>query len=203
MPAQGTAPEAADRAGLQKINVKLLLELPPGFDHDVLLGIFGRWRLDPGEEILDLADYGHVEDGPGCLMLSHRWQFGIDHAGGVPGLFYATRKGLSGDLAERLAQAIAGFLAKAQRLAAEPTFPRGVVLRCGELEVTLNDRLQAPNTDAMDATVRPALDQVLRRLYGSSDVRVEREKDPSRRLGYRVHAPASGLSLAELARRLA
>jgi hypothetical protein len=123
-------------------------------------------------------------------------------SGGGPALFYSTRKGLSGGLAERIAQAIAGLLARAQRLAADPDFPRGAAPRCGELEVILNDRLQAPNTDAMDAQVRPALDQVLRRLYGESGIRVEREKDPSRRLSYRVHAVASGLTLAEMARRL-
>ncbi|MBI4606133.1 MAG: hypothetical protein HY721_29555 [Planctomycetes bacterium] len=199
----GGPPGAAERSGIQKINVKLPLDAPRAFENDVLLAIFGRWRLEQGEEIIDLADYAHVDHGPGCLLVSHRWHFGIDNSEGVPGLFFSTRKGLSGSPAERFAQAIRGLLEKGRRLLGEADFPQGVRPRCGELEVVLNDRLLAPNDDDADRDLRPALETVLARLYGQGAWSLERERDPGRRLAYRVRAKgAGGLELADLLQRL-
>jgi hypothetical protein len=172
-------------------------------DLDVLLTIFGRWRLEEGEEVIDLADYAHIDQGPGCLLISHRWQFGIDQAAGKRGLFYSTRKDLSGSLADRFAQAIQGLVTKSARLLAEKEFPSTAKILCGELEIIANDRMLLPNTDASDAEVRPELDKTLGRLYGSGSFQVERETDSSRRLGYGIQAKAaSGLSLDDLSKRL-
>jgi len=187
---------------IQKINVKLLLDAPPGFDFDVLLEIFGRWRLEQGEEIMDLADYAHVDHGPNCLLVSHRWHFGIDLGGGEPGFFLSVRKGLSGPPADRIQQAVKLLLEKSRRLCAEPGLPPTVKARCGEIEVTLNDRLAAPNTRETDALWRPAVDAVCSKLYGNGNARVEAEKDPSRRLGYRIKADEASLTLEELLRRV-
>lgn len=193
----------SSQSGLQKINVKMAIDAPSDLDLDVLLTIFGRWRLEEGEEVIDLADYAHVDQGPGCLLVSHRWQFGIDQGGGEVGLFYSTRKDLKGSLAERFAQAIRGLVTKSARLLAEEEFPRTAKASCGRLEVIANDRLLLPNTDASDAAVRPELDTTFGRLYGADSFQVERETDPSRRLGYKVLAKsASGLSLDDLEKRL-
>ena len=193
----------SSQSGLQKINVKMAIDAPSDLDLDVLLAIFGRWRLEEGEEVIDLADYAHVDQGPGCLLVSHRWQFGIDHAGGKVGLFYSTRKDLTGPLAHRFTQAIEGLITKSTRLLAEEEFPRTAKACCGQLEVIANDRLLFPNTDASDARVRPELEKTFERLYGSGSFQVEREADPSRRLGYSVLAgSASELSLADLQKRL-
>lgn len=189
-------------AGLQKLNVKLPIDVPPGFDYDVLLSIFGRWRLDPNEEIMDLSDYGHVDHGPNCLLVSHRWHFGIDVAGGEPGFFLSVRTGLSGSPAERVKQAVRLLLEKSKRLCAEAELPRTVRPRCEVLEIVLNDRLLAPHTPATDATWRPAVESLSTMLYGAGRARLEKEKDPSRRLGYRLTAPEAAPSLEELLRRL-
>ncbi len=189
--------------GLQKINVKLFADAPRDLDYDILLAIFGRWRLDSSEEVMDLADYAHVDHGPNCLLVGHRWHFGIDLAEGRPGFFFSTRKGLSGSPADRIAQALRGLLEKTKRLCSEPDFPGAIKTRTGELEVVLNDRIVAPNTSATDGEWRPGLDQVSAKLYGPGAASVEREVDPARRLGYRVRAEAGNrLSLDEMLRRL-
>jgi hypothetical protein len=199
--------DAPERQGLQRLNLKLFLEAAAGFDMDEisdrLLVVFGRWRLEEGEEIIDLADYAHVPEGPGIILISHRWHFGIDWDGGKPGLFFSSRKSLKGTLAERIAQALRGLLDKGERLLAEAEISPAVRPRCGELEIIVNDRLLFPNTAEADAQVRPAVGEVVKRLYGGAQVHVERESDPGRRLGYRVRAavPASA-TIQELAGRL-
>ena len=170
---------------------------------DLMLIVLGRWRLEEGEEILDLADYAHVPDGPGVILVSHRWHFGIDWAAGKPGLWYSSRKGLTGTVAERISQAVRGLLEKGNRLLAEKEIPSSVRPLSGDLEITFNDRLRYPNTPESDAQARPALQEVLTRLYGKAGFQVAGETDPGRRLGYRVRAAAvNSLSLEELARNL-
>jgi hypothetical protein len=189
--------------GFQKINVKLFLEASPRLDTDFLLAVFGRWRLEEGEDIVDLADYAHVEEGPGCLLVSHRWHFGLDFSGGEPGLFYSTRKGLTGSAAAKFREAFRGLLRKSTRLLREKEFPAGVKPRPGDLEVVLNDRLLTPNTDAADALLRPDLLRVVETLYKPGGADVKREQDPARRLGYRIRArDARPETLESLAGRL-
>lgn len=189
--------------GLEKINVKLFADAPPDFDYDVLLAIFGRWRLEPGEEIMDLADYAHVDHGPNCLLVSHRWHFGLDLAQGKPSFMLSVRKGLSGSPAERISQALRLLLEKTRRLLSEPDCPGTLKPRCGEIEIVLNDRLAAPNTQETGLQWRPGLDQVLSRLYRSGDLEVLVEQDRARRLGWAVRSRAgASLSLDELLQRL-
>lgn len=187
--------------GLEKINLKLFASVPPGFDYDCLLAVFGRWRLEQGEEIMDLADYAHVDQGPNCLLVSHRWHFGIDLGGGQPGFFLSVRKGLAGSPEERLLGALQLLLAKTQRLLEEPDVPRTLAPNCGELEVVLNDRLLVPHTPQSFAEWRPVLDRALERLYGKVAPQVRPEPDRGRRVGWRISAP-SPLPLKELLGRL-
>ena len=193
---------------LQKINVKFGIDAPADADWDALLNIFSRWRLEEGEEILDLADYSHVPEAPSIILVSKRWQLGVDfsrgtgedRAGGWAGLLYASRKGLEGDLGARLRSVLASALEKFQRLAGEKEFPRGVTILYGELDIAFNDRLLVPNNDEMDALVRPTAEEVLAALYGDEGYSVEREDDPGRRLAYCARAagpvlePAAALS---------
>ena len=193
---------------LQKINVKFGIDAPADADWDALLNIFSRWRLEEGEEILDLADYSHVPEAPSIILVSKRWQLGVDfsrgtgedRAGGWAGLLYASRKGLEGDLGARLRSVLVSALEKFQRLAGEKEFPRGVTILYGELDIAFNDRLLVPNNDEMDALVRPTAEEVLAALYGDEGCSVEREDDPGRRRAYCARAagpvlePAAALS---------
>ena len=193
---------------LQKINVKFGIDAPADADWDALLNIFSRWRLEEGEEILDLADYSHVPEAPSIILVSKRWQLGVDfsrgtgedRADGWAGLLYASRKGLEGDLGARLRSVLVSALEKFQRLAGEKEFPRGVTILYGELDIAFNDRLLVPNNDEMDALVRPTVEEVLAALYGDEGYSVEREDDPGRRLAYCARAagpvlePAAALS---------
>lgn len=187
---------------LQKIDVKMALDAPERYDWDRLLAVFGRWRLDPNEEILDLADYLHVPGGPGCLLVSHRWHFGADFANGTPGLFLSTRKGLRGELADRFAGAIRILLEKGRQLLAEPELEGAISLRTGELELVVNDRMLVPDPIAGDELVRPAISRALDRLYGSDEWNAERDDRAGVRLGYRVRAAKHPRPLEELLGRL-
>ena len=173
---------------IQKIDVKIALDSPAPVDPDVLLHIFGRWRLEEGEEIVDLADYSHVPMGPNILLVSHRWQFGIDDRGGRRGCLFSCRKGLEGDLGQRLRRVLAGAASKVERLLAEDEIPAGVSAKTGELEIAFNDRLALPNDETSDAAACPVVEGLAQELFGAGGFTVERVADPGARLEYRVVA---------------
>jgi hypothetical protein len=189
---------------LQKIDVKFGIGAPADADWDALLSIFSRWRLEEGEEILDLADYSHVPEAPSIILVSKLWQFGVDFSRGSgssrpegwAGFFFSNRKGLEGDPADRLRSVLAKALGKIQRLCGEKEFPPDVTVDCGKVEISFNDRLLTPNTDAMDTSLRPALENALATLYGEDGFELVREDDPGRRLGYYARAAEDDLDPA-------
>ncbi len=188
---------------VQKVSVKVHLDAPGGFDPDPVIGIFARWRTDPAEEIVDLADYAHVAAGPAVVLVGKRYNLTLDTAGGRPGVQYSSKKGLEGSLEERIARVIRLALEKARGLLADPEFPPATRLLPGSLEIVLNDRLLAPNDDATDAAIRPELAKVLDRLYGGGRYSITRDPDPRHRLSYTVHCPpADGQPVESILSRL-
>jgi hypothetical protein len=190
------------REGLQKIDLKLLLEAPRDLDADFLLAVFGRWRLEEGQEIVDLADYAHVDHGPSCILISHRWHFGLTFSGGEPGLLYSSRKDLAGSDEERVIGAARGLVALSQRLVGEPEFPRDARPDARRLDVVFNDRTMVGNDGPGDTRCRPAVEALAARLHGPGAYALAREPDPKRRLGYRIEGRGGGLDLEEMRRKL-
>ena len=69
-------PDAEDTQSmeLQHVNVKLLLANPDAVDLAPLFPIFNSWIQNqaPSELLLDIADYRHVPDGPGVVLIGHQ-----------------------------------------------------------------------------------------------------------------------------------
>lgn len=192
--------------GLQKLDIKLPLAVERGMHQDGvsdrLIAVFGRWRHEEGEELVDLQDYAHVPDGPGIVLVSKRWILGIDWTGGEPGLLLSTRRGLEGALAERFAQAMRLLVEKATRLTKEEELKDVVKPRCRELSIAVNDRVLFPNTDETDAAIRPEVTALAERLYAGAPCEIERVNDSRARLSYRIRArEADALTLEELSAR--
>ena len=193
--------------GLQKLDIKLYLTLAAGLTQDEvwtrLIAVFGRWRHDEGEELVDLQDYAHVPNGPGIVLVSKRWVLSIDWSGGQPGVLLSTRRQLEGTLSERFVQATRLLLEKSLRLLAEEELKDVVKPRCGELSIAVNDRVLFPDADAADAELRPEVEKLVTKLYAGASCEIERASDSGSRLKYRARAQdTDALTLAELTARL-
>ncbi len=137
--------------------------------------------------LIDVADYAHVPDGPGILLVGHEVDYAIDLSGGRLGLL-TTRK-RCGELA--FAESLRDTLRKAL-LALRAVEVSGVgALRfaTGELWLQLLDRLAAPNGAEAARAHRGPLESLLGRLYGGG-VELSRDgDDPRAPLGFRMRAP--------------
>lgn len=153
-----------------------------------LVPVFHRWiqeaRLD--ELLIDVADYSHVPDGPGVVLIGHQAFYALDQADGRPGLLYSRRResrsaalGIA-TLEERLRSIFRAALAACRNLETEAELAGRLRFGGGELVLRVNDRLAAAHRETAEAELRPALAALLQRLYGDGfeirAPRIERER---------------------------
>ena len=175
---------------LQRIQIKILADTPPGLSIEPFLEIFGRWRheaADPAQWV-DLADYAHMSRGPGVVLIGHRISIGFDIDAPQSGIVFTARKGMSGSDGEKISAAFRWCLQLTKRLAAEKEFPASARLRTGEIELRFTDRLATPNTAATDAELRPAVTAALDALFGPGAYTLAPETDAAECYGFRVSA---------------
>jgi hypothetical protein len=189
-----------DPLDLQRISVKILTDAPRTLDLNPFLLIFARWRTDTSQWV-DLADYAHMPAGPGIVLVGRLYNFSFDLGSEAPGVLYTSKKGLEGTTEERLQSVLRSGFEMARALASEKEFPAEARLRPGALELTFNDRLDTPNTEATDRLLRPAVRSVLDRLMGLGAYQARPEVDPARRYGFSIRSD-NPPSLDELRARL-
>ena len=172
---------------LQRINVKLFTHAPFDLNLDPFVDIFGRWREDAEDpsQWVDLADYAHVDRGPGVMLIGKRGNLSFDLAAPGPGILYANKSGLDGTPAERVMETFRRHLALVARLIKEQEYPKDLAPRPGSWEIVFNDRVATPNTDAIDSQLKPAVQLALEQLMGTGST-LTREIDPQRRYGFVV-----------------
>lgn len=159
-----------------------------------LIPVFHRWIQTgaiPDHLLVDVADYDHVPQGPGILLVAHEGNLALDLRGGTPGFLYYRKQPLAGDLAARLHACAAIALHACRLLEREPALAGRLRFAGGSFELFANDRLRAPNAAATYDAFQPALDSLLRTLYGDAACAVTRPAEPRARFGVSVAGPAA------------
>ena len=184
---------------LQHVNVKLLASDPAGVDLEPLIPIFHGWIRDRvfEELLLDVADYRHVPEGPGVMVIGHQADYSVDNTDGRLGVRYNRKAPLDGTNQDRLKQAGRAALSAFQRLESEPAL--GGKLRFGgrDVEVFINDRALAPNNEATRIAAQPELDAFFGRLFQGADYSLSHETEPRRLFTVRTKT-AKSFTVAEL-----
>src|SRR5205814_1119849 len=113
--------------------------------------------------LIDVADYKHVPEGPGTVLVSHEANIYTDQGEGRLGLLYFRKQPFAGaaTFAERLRATFRDALEACNLLEEEPALHGRVRFRTDELLFRVYDRLLAPNTDETFAEVKPELEAFL------------------------------------------
>ncbi len=161
---------------VQKFQVKLFAEEGAKVDIDALVPIFHGFIREKKLPtlLIDVADYAHVPNGPGVVLIGHEADYYVDFEAGRPGVRYSRKRDAQGDLAARVGDAFKSALVAAELLEREA----GLRFGTAEVEVRVMDRLRAPNDDASAAALRPALDAVLAKVFAGAPFTVERVGQP-------------------------
>src|SRR5579863_976626 len=109
---------------IQHINIKIFVKDPSAIRLTDAVPVFHQWIRDGvcPEMLIDVADYMHVHEGPGILLIAHEANYSLDLRDGRLGLLYNRKASLDGTLQDRLAQAHKAALAACDRLEQEEVF---------------------------------------------------------------------------------
>jgi hypothetical protein len=188
MTAKGIHIEEEVGVELQHVNVKLLLKDPDGVDLHAVVPVFHSWiQEQAGEELLlDVASYAHVKDGPGILLIGHEADYSLDLSDGRLGLRHNRKALLEGTSASRLDQAVRATLNALERLERDRRLGGKIQFDGRGLELFINDRLLAPNTEETKRAADPELRAFVGRLLAGEGYSLAYEADPRRLFGARV-----------------
>jgi hypothetical protein len=173
---------------LQRIDLKALLDAPREASLDSLLAIFGRWRNDKAHPArwVDVADYAHMSRGAGVMLIGKQGLFGVTRFDPGLGLLYSGRGGYEGPCEKRVLETFRRHLALATALFREPEYPAGLKTLNGSWDLSINDRLDFPNTEETGRLLHPPIRAALDKLFGPGSYELTPESDRQRRYGFTV-----------------
>ncbi|MDH3583047.1 MAG: hypothetical protein OER86_02400 [Phycisphaerae bacterium] len=178
---------------LHRIGIKLFFAPDAAIDLAAAIAVFHRWIRDGRipAMLIDVADYRHVPEGPGVMLIGHDVDYALDQGGGELGLLTVLKRGSASDLKGGLAEALR--LALLGAVALEQEAALGTVrVRTDRLQVTLLDRLQAPNDAATRGDLQPAVESALKQILGAQSLTAEPSgDDPREALGLDISVPAA------------
>ena len=188
---QPTQPNFKPAMNIDRFAVKFPAQATETFDQGSLIPILHEWIREkalPGT-LLDVADYRHVPDGPGIMLITYETNYALDQGDGQLGLYAQRKVGSEGSLADRIAdllrstQQFGSLLENDRRLAGQITF------KGNGFSFIANDRLLAPNTSEGFAAIQPDLEAAIQQLYPGKTVSLTQVKnDPRDRLTVKVES---------------
>ena len=200
---EATAPQIE----LQHINLKLWLKDSESVDLDPIIPIFHSWiQKRPFDELLlDVADYRHVPDGPGVVLIGHEADYSVDQTDGRLGVKYNRKALVEGSNQDRLAQAAQSALVAARRLEEDAALEGKLRFSGRDIEVWINDRFLAPNRAETRKAVEPEFRTFFDRLFVGQEYSLSFSTDPtkdSRRLFGASVSSQKAFSISELLENL-
>jgi hypothetical protein len=166
---------------LQHVNVKLLLKKNGAeLDLEPLIQVFHSWIQSQGwdELLLDVADYRHVFAGPGVILIGHEANYSVDNTGNRPGVRYNRKASLEGSNQDRLRQATVAALKACRRFESDPRLNSAFLFNGQEIEISINDRLLAPNNPETREAVQSDLSPLLQKLFAGEEYSLSYENSP-------------------------
>lgn len=193
------------KSNMRRISVKFFVDDPKAVDLDTIIPVFHQWiqqSIVPGM-LIDVADYRHIVNGPGVLLIGHEADYALSMRAGRPGLLYTRKRSIPQEMSSCLAEVFHSALLACRALEQEKSLPKKLRFRTDEVALTLADRLHATNDASTFASIEGDLTRFLRDLYDGTTVRIERATEDDRQcLTLRVTAD-DGPDLNTLIDRLA
>jgi hypothetical protein len=164
-----------------RTQVKFFLDNADSLEVADFVGVFHRWIQQNAlnELLIDVADYKHVFEGPGIVLIGHASDYSIESREGRLGLLYTRKRQLESDLQSQLRTALHFALKASALLENESEFSPRLKFRADTFEIRFADRLQLPNRPESFDAIKNELQIVLSELYGGNAVQfAPRALDP-------------------------
>ncbi|HLU09996.1 MAG TPA: hypothetical protein VK003_10045 [Oceanobacillus sp.] len=155
-----------------RTQVKFFLENPEGVDLATFSPVFQRWIQQKAlkGQLIDVADYRHVFEGPGMVLIGYDSDYFIENRDGRLGLLYTRKRQVDADVQAQLRASLQLALDACQLLEADDAFNPRLKFRADEIELRFPDRLRLPNKPETFDLIKDDVGTVLAELYGSDSV---------------------------------
>ena len=177
----------------KRISVKLFTTDPEAeVDLHKYIRVFHEFIKEKKVEglLIDVADYSHVPEGPGIVLIGHDVDYSLDLNGGRAGLLTLAKRIEDGKLADLLDDAVRKCLIAVK--AVEDDGSTGTTFSTDALRVQLVDRLAAPNSDEGYRAFQSEFEALATRLFGDGATAQRADADePRRALGADLRAEQS------------
>lgn len=166
----------------KRISAKIFATDPSAeVDLHAFIAVFHEFIREKKVEglLIDVADYSHVPEGPGIVLIGHDVDYSIDQSAGRAGLL-TLRKRIEGEkLADLLDDSVRKCLLAVK--AVQENGSTGTSFSTQALRVQLVDRLAAPNSDQGYASFRSEFEGLAQRLFGDGASVERADADEPRR----------------------
>ncbi|MDK1022280.1 MAG: hypothetical protein QGD90_11670 [Candidatus Hydrogenedentes bacterium] len=173
---------------LKQIDIKVFAEDASDVKATEFVAVLQRWIREhtvPGT-LIDVADYSHIHNGAGVILVGHEYNLSVDYGDGRMGLLVHYKLPAEDSLEERIASAMKLAFNACSILEEEGEFKARLKFSRTDFRFLASDRLHAPNTDDVYAQVAPALEAAAKDLP-AGNVALNRVNDnPADRLAVDV-----------------
>jgi len=182
---------------LQKRNVKFFVEQPNSIALTDFIEIFHSWIQASDGVYHDVADYSHMQAGPGIVLVANDANVSIDETGNRRGLQFSQKAPLAGSNQNKLRQVFRSAMEYCRKLQAEPALRGKLRFSTNEALVSLNDRLLGENSPAAFEALKSDVEAVAKELFRGATVTVNRDADARRRLSLHIRISVGVNDLAQ------
>ena len=170
---------------LQKFGIKIYLKESRTYSSRDYISIFHGWiqeKAIPDHLLIDVADYSHVADGPGIMLIAHEGCFSLDQENKKSGMMYMRKTNGIGSFEERFEQVFSMAV-------------HGVnLLKGGQIDFyqnsfrfIANDRRLAKNTNENQELYKNEINGILKKKFPNESWDFIDMSDANERLGFTVN----------------
>jgi hypothetical protein len=163
-----------------RLQVKFFLTNSDKLQLAEFAGIFQRWiqQNTLQELIIDVADYRHVFEGPGIILIGHESDYAIESRDSRVGLLYTRKRQTDANLRDQLRTVFRLALNACELLESETVFQPRLKFHADHAEIRFLDRLQIPNRPETFDLVKTDLQVILNEVFGSDVHFASAQRDP-------------------------
>lgn len=169
---------------IKQIDIKVFVEDATDVKATEFVAVLQRWiqqHTVPGT-LIDVADYSHIQDGAGVILVAHQYNLSIDYTDGRMGLLVHFKLPAEETFEARLEAALKLAFDACALLEEEGEFKARLKFGRNAFRFMVSDRLRAPNTDETYAEIAPLLEAAAKSLTGGDATLTRKNDDPRDRL---------------------
>ena len=173
---------------LYKFGIKLFLHTSKDYSSQNFIPVFHKWIQDqaiPNHLLIDVADYSHIPDGPGVMLIAHEGHFSLDQENLQPGIMYMRKTELEGSFKVRFKKVLSTVIEAADRLH-NNNINKEINFINNSFRFIANDRLYAENTIENQALCKNNIKKVLNEIYPDSNIEFDDVSNNNERLAFTV-----------------